>query len=177
MKAIFIILFWAATVLASAQAKEYVCTPCGNACDKTVHSKPGTCLSCHMALIEKSAIQFENITTDEFCKRITDNPNGVLLLDVRTKGEFDGSSFRTTYGHFKNAININVEDLEDRMSELTKYKDREVLVYCSHSIRSPRAAMMLTQNGFKTVKNMSGGVSTLHVDGNECLKKNFVVHK
>ncbi len=177
MKTIFVLLFCAASVLASAQAKEYVCTPCGNACDKTIHSKPGTCSSCHMALIEKSAIQFENITTDEFCKRITDNPNGVLLLDVRTKGEFDGSSFRTTYGHFKNAININVEDLEDRMSELTKYKDKEVLVYCSHSIRSPRAAMMLTQNGFKTVKNMSGGVSTLHVDGNDCLKKNFVAHK
>lgn len=177
MKAIFVLIFCAASVLASAQAKEYVCTPCGNACDKVAHTKPGICPSCNMKLVEKSAIQFENLTTDEFCKRITDNPNGVLLLDVRTKGEFDGTAFRNTYGHFKNAININVEELEQRMGELTKYKDREVLVYCSQSIRSPRAAMMLTQNGFKTVKNMSGGISTLRVKGNECLMRNFVVHK
>jgi rhodanese-related sulfurtransferase len=177
MKTIFALLFCATSFLAFAQSKEYVCTPCGNACDKTIHTKPGTCEVCHMKLVEKTIIQFENLTTDEFCKRISDNPNGILLLDVRSKGEFEGTAFRTTYGHFKNAININVEDLEARMSELTKYKDKEVLVYCSHSIRSPRAAMMLTQNGFKTVKNMSGGVSTLRVDGNECLKQNFVVHK
>ncbi len=99
-----------------------------------------------------------------------------MLLDVRTKGEFEGTAARTTYGHFKNAININVEELETHLAELEKYKDREVLVYCSQSIRSPRAAMMLTQHGFKTVKNMSGGVSTLRVEGNECLKTNFVVH-
>jgi rhodanese-related sulfurtransferase/DNA-directed RNA polymerase subunit RPC12/RpoP len=177
MKTILILVFCAASALATAQAKEYVCTPCGNACDKTIHTKPGTCPTCHMKLVEKAGIQFENLTIDAFCKRITDNPNGILLLDVRTKGEFEGTAFRTTYGHFKNAININVEDLEARMSELTKYKDKEVLVYCSQSIRSPRAAMILTQNGFKTVKNMSGGVSTLRVEGNECLKNNFVVHK
>jgi rhodanese-related sulfurtransferase len=161
----------------SAQTKEYVCMPCGSSCDKVVHSKPGTCPSRHMKLVEKTALQFENLSTEEFCKRITDNPGNILLLDVRTEGEFDGSAWRTSYGHFKNAININVEDLEERMAELTKYKDREVLVYCSHSIRSPRAAMMLNENGFKNVKNMDGGVSTLHVKGNDCLEKNFVVHE
>ncbi|MBL7871784.1 MAG: rhodanese-like domain-containing protein [Cyclobacteriaceae bacterium] len=177
MKTILILVFCAAYVIVSAQAKEYVCTPCGSACDKTVHTKPGACPTCHMKLVEKAAILFENLTTDAFCKRITENPNGVLILDVRTKSEFEGTSLRTTYGYFKNALNINVEDLEARMGELTKYKDKEVLVYCSQSIRSPRAAMMLTQNGFQTVKNMSGGVSTLRVDGNECLMRNFVVHK
>ena len=135
-----------------AQTKEYVCMPCGSSCDKVVHTKPGTCPSCHMKLVEKTALEFENLSTEEFCKRITNNPAGILLLDVRTPSEFDGSAWRSTYGHFKNAININVEELEERMAELTKYKGREVLVYCSHSIRSPRAAMMLNENGFKNVK-------------------------
>ena len=151
--------------------------PCGSDCDKVVHTKPGTCPSCHMKLVEKTALEFENLSTEEFCKRITNNPAGILLLDVRTPSEFDGSAWRSTYGHFKNAININVEELEERMAELTKYKGREVLVYCSHSIRSPRAAMMLNENGFKNVKNMDGGVSTLQVKGNDCLEKNFVVHE
>jgi rhodanese-related sulfurtransferase len=177
MKPFLIVIFFAISYSTIAQTKEYLCTPCGSACDNVVHSKPGTCPSCHMKLVEKGILQFENLSTEEFCKRITANPTGVLLLDVRSQGEFTGTSMRTTYGHFKNAININVEELEDRMGELAKYKDREVLVYCSHSIRSPRAAMMLNENGFKNVKNLNGGVSTLQVKGNECLEKNFVVHK
>jgi rhodanese-related sulfurtransferase/DNA-directed RNA polymerase subunit RPC12/RpoP len=177
MKTIIILAALSISISAIAQTKEYVCTPCGSACDKVVHTKPGSCPSCHMKLVEKTDLQFENLSTEEFCNRITNNPTGVLLLDVRSKGEFEGTAMRTTYGHFKNAININVEDLEDRMNELAKYKDREVLVYCSHSVRSPRAAMMLNENGFKNVKNMDGGVSTLQVKGNDCLEKNFVVHK
>jgi rhodanese-related sulfurtransferase/DNA-directed RNA polymerase subunit RPC12/RpoP len=159
-----------------AQTKEYVCMPCGSTCDNVVHSKPGTCPSCNMKLIEKKALQFENLTTEQFCRRITDNPN-VVLLDVRSSSEFNGSAWRGTYGHFKNAININVEELEKRIAELARYKDREVLVYCSHSVRSPRAAMILTENGFKNVKNMAGGVSTLKPTGNTCLETNFIVHK
>jgi rhodanese-related sulfurtransferase len=160
----------------TAQNKEYVCPPCGSACDNVVHIKPGLCPVCNMKLVQKKAIQFENLTTEEFCKRITDNPT-VVLLDVRSPSEFDGSAWRDTFGHFKNAININIEELEERITELAKYKGREVLVYCSHSVRSPRASMILTENGFKNVKNMAGGVSTLKTKGNACLEKNFIVHK
>ena len=177
MKTLLIFVLFVASVSALAQTKEYVCTPCGSACDKVTHTEPGTCPSCHMKLVEKTTIQFENLSSEEFCNRITNNPKGILLLDVRSKAEFEGTGMRTTYGHFKNAININVEELKDRVSELTKYKDREILVYCSHSVRSPRAAMLLNENGFKIVKNLEGGVSTLHVKGTECLEKNFVVHQ
>jgi rhodanese-related sulfurtransferase/DNA-directed RNA polymerase subunit RPC12/RpoP len=159
-----------------AQTKEYVCSPCGGACDRVIHAKPGNCPACGMALVEKSALNFANLSPEEFCERITANKNAVLL-DVRTAGEFEGSSlFRSTYGHFKNAININIEELEARVSELTKYKDQEILVYCSHSIRSPRAAIILNKQGFKNVKNLAGGVSTFNVPQSDCLKNNFVVH-
>ena len=50
-------------------------------------------------------------------------------------------------------------NLEERMSELEKYKDKEIIVYCSHSHRSPRASYMLNQKGFKKVTNMQGGMS------------------
>lgn len=95
---------------------------------------------------------------------------------MRSTGEFEGSSFfRNTYGHFKNAININIDDLERRIAELNAYKDREVLVYCSHSVRSPRAALILNEHGFKDVKNLAGGVSTIH-SLSSCLKQYFLVH-
>jgi rhodanese-related sulfurtransferase len=164
-------VFLASGVL--AQTKEYVCTPCGNACDKTVYTKPGLCPSCHMKLIEKKAIQFENLSAEEFCKRITPE---VILLDVRSRKEFEGTARMNTYGYFKNAININVEELESRIAELEKFKGREILVYCSHSVRSPRASMILTEHGFKKVSNLAGGVSTLKVNGNACLSTYFITH-
>ena len=70
----------------------------------------------------------------------------------------------------KNAINIPVQELEKRMNELEKYKDKEIIVYCSHSHRSPRASYMLTQNGFKKVTNMLGGMSVWkdQVKKNDC---------
>lgn len=122
----------------------------------------------------KSSLQFENLSATEFCERIAANPN-VVLLDVRSKAEFEGRGMRNTYGHFNNAININIDDLERRLSELSAYKDREILVFCSHSVRSPRAAILLNNNGFKNVKNLAGGVSELSIN-TPCLKKNFTMH-
>lgn len=164
------------SITAIAQPPEYVCSPCNNACDKVIYHKPGTCTECHMKLVRKTALQqFKNLTAAEFCERINMNPS-VVLLDVRSAGEFNDSDWGNTYGHFRNAININIDDLEKRLGELEKYKDREILVYCSHSVRSPRAAMILNEHGFKNVSNLAGGVSALRPKGDECLKKNFVIH-
>jgi rhodanese-related sulfurtransferase len=128
-----------------------------------------------MTLVKKSSVTFENLSAAEFCAHIAANPN-VVILDVRSKGEFDDSAWGNTYGHFKNAININIDELEKRLGELEKYKEREILVYCSHSVRSPRAAILLTEHGFRNVANLAGGVSTLNPEGDECLSRHFVVH-
>ena len=174
MKLLLPLLF--ISITAFAQLPEYVCPPCNNACDNVIYHKAGTCRDCHMTLVRKTALQqFKNLTAAEFCERINTNPS-VVLLDVRSAGEFSGSDWGNTYGHFKNAININIDELEKRLGELEKYKDREILVYCSHSVRSPHAAMILNEHGFKKVSNLAGGVSTLHPKSDACLKKNFVVH-
>jgi rhodanese-related sulfurtransferase len=156
---------------------EYVCQPCGQECDNQVYSEPGMCHSCGMTLIKKSTIKFKNIDLEEMCKRIQDNPK-IVLLDVRSPGEFNGSNKDIpTFGHFKNAININIGELEGRVNELSKYKNSEVIVYCSHSHRSPQASYFLGTHGFANVKNMAGGVSTLSSPYNSyCLKKEFVAH-
>jgi rhodanese-related sulfurtransferase len=163
--------------LAIGQQKDFVCTPCGLECDSTVVHHDGVCASCGMALVEKTTVGFKNLSFEEICQRIAANPK-VLLLDVRTPQEFNGSSGRQSYGHFKNAVNINVEQLQSRVGEISKYKDQEVIVYCSHSHRSPRATYFLSSQGFTNVSNMAGGVSTLvDQENNECLKERFVYHK
>lgn len=176
LKICSIILMALVGTAALGQEKDYVCTPCGQDCDKTVLKHGGTCASCGMVLVEKSSVKIKNLGIDELCQRLAANPRAVLL-DVRTPGEFDGSSGVASFGHFKNAINVNIDQLPDRLDILNRYKDQEVIVYCSHSHRSPRAAHYLTTQGFTNVSNFSGGVSTLkNKDKNDCLKSNFVFH-
>jgi len=155
----------------------YVCLPCGYSCDDEEHAGPGTCHACGMLLVKKSTIKFTTIYLQDFCKRLAANPNA-MLLDVRSPEEFAGTiKERPSFGHFKRAINVNVEELEMRLDELEKYKNKEVLVYCSHNHRSPRASYLLSTHGFTNVKNLVGGVSTFTPQDNaECLKKEFAFH-
>lgn len=93
------------------------------------------------------------------CQYVTDHPN-VVLLDVRTKEEFEGKA-DPDFGTLKNAINVPVQELEKNISTLAPYKDKEIIVYCSHSHRSPQACYILTQHGFSNVTNMAGGMSVM----------------
>src|SRR5688572_15932893 len=162
-----------ATSFIVKQKKEYVCTPCGLECDRTVHDKPGTCSSCGMTLVEKSTVKFKELSFADVCARLKANPKAVLL-DVRSPAEFKGSAENPSFGHFAKAININVEELPGRIDEIAKYKNQEVLVYCSHSHRSPRATYLLSTKGFKNVNNVAGGVSTISESDKDCLKGEFV---
>jgi len=150
----------------SSIAIVYTCLPCGSSCDSAVFDKPGTCGHCNMKLVDRSTIVHKNIEPGKMCSL---NEKNVVFLDVRTAPEFNGTA-PDKFGAIKNAINIPVQELETRMNELEKYKDKEIVVYCSHSHRSPRASYMLTQKGFKNVTNMLGGMSVWKdlVKKNDC---------
>jgi rhodanese-related sulfurtransferase len=77
----------------------------------------------------------------------------VVLLDVRTPEEFNGET-----GHLAGAFLIPVEELEDRVGELTKYHDRTIVVYCRTDHRSTRGTEILQRHGFKAM-NMQGGIT------------------
>jgi rhodanese-related sulfurtransferase len=71
---------------------------------------------------------------------------GGTLVDVRSPGEFGR-------GHVEGAINIPVDELKRRMSELGA-KDTPVVVYCASGMRSAQAKRMLEGAGFQTVHDM-----------------------
>ena len=75
-------------------------------------------------------------------------PGQVTILDVRTTEEF-------TAGHFEGAVNIPVNELRERFSELPR--DGEVLVYCRQGQRSYYATRILRLNGLNA-RNISGGM-------------------
>lgn len=147
-------------------AEEYVCLPCGLDCDNKVHDEPGTCPDCNMPLVKKSTVNIKNIQPSEICSYIAQHP-AVVLLDVRTKEEFDGTA-NPDFGTLKNAINIPVGELKFRLSTIDNLKEKEIIVYCSHSHRSPQATYLLMQNGFTKVINMAGGMSVMK--DNSCKK-------
>ncbi len=63
----------------------------------------------------------------------------MILLDVRSAEEF-------SYGALKGAINIPLEELEDRVGELNP--ERPVVVYCGRGSKSLIAARLLDEKGF-----------------------------
>ncbi len=157
---ILLLIVFSITTFAQ-QKKEYICPPCSFDCHNLVFDGPGQCTVCSMELLNKANINeglsYTHIYLEDVCDIVEQNPN-VLLLDVRTVGEFSGET--SDLGYLTNAINIPIQELEDRMMELDNFKEDEIIVYCSISMRSPRASKSLAENGFTNIKNMLGGMTT-----------------
>jgi len=73
-----------------------------------------------------------------------------VLLDVRNPGELNN-------GFIEGAINIPVDQLRQRMSELPK--DKEIVIYCQVGLRGNVAYRQLVNSGFKA-RNLIGGYRT-----------------
>jgi rhodanese-related sulfurtransferase len=94
---------------------------------------------------------FESISAKELKQKI-ENKEGIVLLDVRTKAEFNGS-----LGHIDSAILIPLQVLEASIDSLKEYKDKEIVVYCRSGNRSQTGTRILLKHGYKAV-NMLGGM-------------------
>ena len=82
-------------------------------------------------------------------KRLIDERNDIILLDVREEWEY-------RLVHLNGAKWIPLGELLQRASELNPYA--EVVVYCHRGMRSLDAAYLLQQLGFKRVKSLVGGI-------------------
>ena len=75
--------------------------------------------------------------------------NGALLIDVRTKEEFDE-------GHIDGAINISFDETKALMDAIGHDKQRPVVVYCRSGNRSGKAKASLDKEGFTNIFNATG---------------------
>ena len=138
---------------------EYVCMPCGMICDNEKFDEPGFCSVCKMKLVDKQTISHNSIAPSEL-KSFLNSTKDLIILDVRTKLEFDGKS-EPNFGTLKKAINIPISEIEQGGYKQLN-KDKTILVYCSHAHRSAIVSYILTQNGFKNVINLTGGMSQVN---------------
>lgn len=74
-----------------------------------------------------------------------------MLLDVREQEEHD-------YAALKNSKLIPLGQISQRAGEISDWKEKEVVVYCHHGIRSLHAIAQLRSMGFQNLRNLSGGI-------------------
>jgi rhodanese-related sulfurtransferase len=56
-------------------------------------------------------------------------------------------------------VNIAVEDLQDRLDELTEYMEQPIAIVCRTDKRSAKAALLLAEHGFHDVHVVRGGMT------------------
>ncbi len=79
-------------------------------------------------------------------KQRIDSGERLLVLDVRSTADFVGEQ-----GHIAKAVNIPLESLQIRVTEIMEYQEHPVLIVCRTDKRSVKAAQLLVQKGFGDV--------------------------
>lgn len=79
---------------------------------------------------------------------------GAIILDVRTPGEYSG-------GHIRNSINIPLNELGNRISEIEK-KNKPVITCCQSGMRSAQATSILQKNNIDVING--GGWQNLDMN-------------
>lgn len=72
------------------------------------------------------------------------------VLDVRSKGEFDG-------GALPKAINLSIGEGDFGAKVAALDKEKPVLVYCAGGYRSRKAVAQLKELGFKNIQHLHRG--------------------
>lgn len=80
------------------------------------------------------------------------NRNDAVVIDVRDAGEYAA-------GHLLNAQHIPLAELDKRLGELDKLKDKPVILNCQTGSRSASACDILRKAGFTQVHNLEGGIA------------------
>lgn len=87
-------------------------------------------------------------------RELTELPADTIRIDVRTHDEYK-------LGTIPGFINIPVDELREHLDELPK--EKPIVVTCAVGLRGYLAYRILVQNGFKHVRNLSGGYKTWSV--------------
>ncbi|AHE99722.1 rhodanese-like domain-containing protein [Thioalkalivibrio paradoxus] len=92
------------------------------------------------------------------------NREGALVLDVREDNELTG-------GRIAASRHIPMGVLKKRITDIERYKESPVVVYCRSGARSAVAASQLVSAGFTDVTNLQGGIQAWQSAGLPVKKK------
>ena len=99
--------------------------------------------------LRRKASGMVNIDAVEAVKLIN---NDAVVVDLR-------SGDAHARGHIVNARSVPSDELDAKLSTLTKYKSKPIIAVCESGISSTRAVNTLRQQGFESVYGLKGGMS------------------
>ncbi len=94
----------------------------------------------------------KHLQPDEFLKM--KDEEGVLLLDVR-------SNYEHELGKFSGALTLDLKhfrDFPEKINELSGYKNKKIITYCTGGVKCEKASAFLMENGFEEVYQLHGGI-------------------
>lgn len=80
------------------------------------------------------------------------NQGSTLILDVREEKEY-------ATGHLPRARHVPLKELDAKVKDLGKYKEKPVIVTCRSGPRAAAASRALKKAGFSNVYVLKGGVT------------------
>jgi rhodanese-related sulfurtransferase len=78
------------------------------------------------------------------------NSGDALVLDIRDSGEYNG-------GRIPKSKNVPLAELDKRVEDFARFKDKPVIVTCKSNTRAGSAARLLRAKGFNNVYMLAGG--------------------
>lgn len=78
------------------------------------------------------------------------NHQNAAVIDIRNAADFAS-------GHLVDSVSLPFNELESKHKKLEKYKSQPLIIVCATGIESPRAAAILTQQGYN-VSILAGGI-------------------
>lgn len=105
-------------------------------------------------------LRYTNIPLEQVPAALEEHPDA-LLLDVRSPGEYHDTSHYASLniGRLKGSVNIPIDSIHARYRDLLPYRNKPILVYCSHSQRSRQVSNLLSDSGFTQLINVNAGLS------------------
>jgi uncharacterized membrane protein YdjX (TVP38/TMEM64 family)/rhodanese-related sulfurtransferase len=99
------------------------------------------------------------ISVDDL-KSMMDRGDDIQVIDVRTADDYNGEK-----GYIAQSVNLPLEEIEQRISELDDNLEKTILLVCTTDRRSEKAAKILTRNGFSDVHVVKGGMTHWSIHG------------
>ena len=111
------------------------------------------CMALFILILSSSCIfskgeGYKRISMDE-AKTLMEKEEGYILLDVRTKGEYES-------GYIPGAINIPLSDIDEKIISFLPDKSQMILVYCRSGNRSREASDKLSKLGYTNILEIGG---------------------
>ncbi len=102
-----------------------------------------------LLIMQQSRNSGRNLTSRELTAMV--NRDEAFILDIRSKKDF-------STGHIVGSVNISNDQINTRMNELEKHKDKTIIVVCASGVNAGGACSELKKAGFN-VARLSGGIT------------------